>query len=52
MRPKKRDAARIKAILLLYPAAALTAAILVLGYLYRLTDQKHAEMVAEIKART
>ncbi|SPU07837.1 sodium:galactoside symporter [Bacillus licheniformis] len=42
----------IKAILLLYPAAALTAAILVLGYLYRLTDQKHAEMVAEIKART
>lgn len=41
----------IKAILLLYPAAALTAAILILGYLYRLTDQKHAEMIAEIEAR-
>ncbi|QHZ45622.1 MULTISPECIES: glycoside-pentoside-hexuronide (GPH):cation symporter [unclassified Bacillus (in: firmicutes)] len=41
----------IKAILLLYPAVALSLAMLVLGYLYRLTDQRHAEMVLEIESR-
>ncbi|KKB75416.1 glycoside-pentoside-hexuronide (GPH):cation symporter [Bacillus sp. FSL M8-0052] len=42
----------IKAILLLYPAVALSIAMLVIGYLYRLTDEKHAEMVAGLKSRT
>ncbi|GIN64844.1 MULTISPECIES: glycoside-pentoside-hexuronide (GPH):cation symporter [Bacillus] len=42
----------IKAILLLYPAVALSLAMLVLGYLYRLTDEKHAEMVADLNSRS
>lgn len=42
----------IKAILLLYPAVALSLAMLVLGYLYRLTDKKHAEMVADLNSRS
>ncbi|WP_232231534.1 MFS transporter [Paenibacillus sp. HW567] len=41
----------IKGLLLLYPAFALTVAMLVIGLMYKLTDQKHAEIVSELQTR-
>lgn len=41
----------IKGLLLLYPAVSLTLAMLVIGFLYKLTDKRHAEMVSEIQGR-
>ncbi|WP_426445836.1 MFS transporter [Paenibacillus sp. S-38] len=41
----------IKGLLLLYPAVALSIAILVIGLLYKLTDKKHAEIVRELASR-
>lgn len=41
----------IKGILTLYPALALTLAMIVIGFLYKLTDKKHAEIIKEIGAR-
>jgi GPH family glycoside/pentoside/hexuronide:cation symporter len=42
----------IKSLLLLYPAVALGIAMLVIGLLYKLTDEKHEEMVKDLQART
>lgn len=41
----------IKGLLLLYPAVALSIALVVIGLMYKLTDEKHAEMVKELRAR-
>jgi GPH family glycoside/pentoside/hexuronide:cation symporter len=41
----------IKGILTLYPAIALLLASLVIGFLYKLTDEKHAMIVQELKER-
>lgn len=41
----------IKGLLLLYPAVALTLAMLIIGFMYKLNDKRHAEIIAEIKAR-
>ncbi|AKO91637.1 glycoside-pentoside-hexuronide (GPH):cation symporter [Priestia filamentosa] len=41
----------IKGLLLLYPAVALGIAMLVIGLLYKLTDEKHEEMVKDLQAR-
>ncbi|GJM71309.1 hypothetical protein HMSSN036_35250 [Paenibacillus macerans] len=40
----------IKGLLLLYPAVALTLAALVIGYMYKLTDKKHEQIVQELQA--
>ncbi|MED4072596.1 glycoside-pentoside-hexuronide (GPH):cation symporter [Priestia endophytica] len=42
----------IKGLLLLYPAVALGIAMLVIGLLYKLTDEKHEEMIKDLQART
>lgn len=41
----------IKALLCLYPAIALAIAFMVIGFMYKLTDKKHKEIVAELQAR-
>ncbi|MFJ7744889.1 MFS transporter [Peribacillus sp. NPDC097295] len=41
----------IKGLLTLYPAVALTIAMLVIGIMYKLTDDKHAEIIQELKTR-
>ncbi|WP_017815485.1 glycoside-pentoside-hexuronide (GPH):cation symporter [Paenibacillus shenyangensis] len=41
----------IKGLLCLYPAIALAIAMLIIGFMYKLTDSKHEEIVAELKLR-
>lgn len=41
----------IKALLLLYPAIALALAMVIIGFLYKLTDQQHAQIVEELQHR-
>jgi len=41
----------IKGLLCLYPAIALAIAMLIIGFMYKLTDRKHEEIVAELKLR-
>ncbi|WP_024121035.1 MFS transporter [Bacillus halotolerans] len=41
----------IKALLLLYPAIALALAMIIIGFLYKLTDQQHAQIVEELQHR-
>lgn len=41
----------IKGLLLLYPAVSLGIAIAVIGFMYNLTDKRHAEIVKELQAR-
>lgn len=43
--------AGIKALLTLYPAVALTFAALIIGIMYKLTDNKHAEIIKELENR-
>ncbi|MED4646915.1 MFS transporter [Bacillus inaquosorum] len=38
----------IKALLLLYPAIALALAMIIIGVLYKLTDQQHAQIVQDL----
>ncbi|MCI4060041.1 MFS transporter, partial [Bacillus cereus] len=38
----------IKALLLLYPAIALALAMIIIGFLYKLTDQQHAQIVQDL----
>ncbi|MBT2573742.1 MFS transporter [Bacillus sp. ISL-51] len=40
----------IKGLLLLYPAAALLCAMLIIGFMYKLTDKQHAELVQELNS--
>ncbi|WHY71762.1 MFS transporter [Fictibacillus enclensis] len=42
----------IKALLLLYPALALTLAMIIVGFLYKLTDKQHARIVTELHQRS
>jgi GPH family glycoside/pentoside/hexuronide:cation symporter len=42
----------IKSLLLLYPAIALSIAAMIIGFMYKLTDKKHAEIVRDIHARS
>lgn len=42
----------IKSLLLLYPAIALSIAAVIIGFMYKLTDKKHAEIVQDIHARS
>lgn len=41
----------IKAMLTLYPAIALSIAILIIFFLYKLTDKRHAEIITELEHR-
>ncbi|WP_411350358.1 MFS transporter [Paenibacillus sp. WLX2291] len=41
----------IKGLLCLYPAVALAIAMIVIGLMYKLTDRKHEEIVAELQLR-
>ena len=41
----------IKALLTLYPALALTIAIVIIFFLYKLTDKRHAEIITELEQR-
>lgn len=41
----------IKGLLTLYPAIALTIAMLIIGILYKLTDEKHAEIIQKLETR-
>lgn len=41
----------IKGLLMLYPAVALAIAMLIIGSMYKLTDKKHAEIVADLQAK-
>jgi glycoside/pentoside/hexuronide:cation symporter, GPH family len=41
----------IKGLLMLYPAVALTIAMLILGFMYKLTDKKHAEIISDLQAK-
>ncbi|MCY8959034.1 glycoside-pentoside-hexuronide (GPH):cation symporter [Bacillus atrophaeus] len=40
----------IKGLLLLYPAIALTCAMLIIGWMYKLTDRQHAEIIKELNS--
>ncbi|MDN4524174.1 MFS transporter [Fictibacillus fluitans] len=42
----------IKALLLLYPALALTLAMIIVGFMYKLTDKQHARIVTELHQRS
>ncbi|SDN05681.1 glycoside/pentoside/hexuronide:cation symporter, GPH family [Fictibacillus solisalsi] len=42
----------IKALLLLYPALALTLAMIIIGFMYKLTDKQHAVIVRELHQRS
>lgn len=42
----------IKALLLLYPALALTLAMIIVGFMYKLTDKQHAQIVTELHQRS
>lgn len=41
----------IKGLLTLYPAVTLTFALIIIGTLYKLTDEKHAEIILDLKSR-
>jgi glycoside/pentoside/hexuronide:cation symporter, GPH family len=41
----------IKGLLTLYPAVALTISLLIIGLMYKLTDEKHAEVMKDLDAR-
>lgn len=41
----------IKGLLCLYPAIALAIAMVIIGFMYKLTDSKHEEIVAELRIR-
>jgi glycoside/pentoside/hexuronide:cation symporter, GPH family len=41
----------IKGMLTLYPAAALTIAVLIIGFMYKLTDEKHAQIIKDLEAK-
>ncbi|MBG9808203.1 MULTISPECIES: MFS transporter [Bacillus] len=41
----------IKALLLLYPAIALALAMIIIGFLYKLTDQQHAQIVQDLQQK-
>jgi GPH family glycoside/pentoside/hexuronide:cation symporter len=41
----------IKGLLTLYPAVALTIAMLIIGMMYKLTDDKHAEIIRKLETR-
>lgn len=40
----------IKGLLLLYPAIALTCAMLIIGWMYKLTDRQHAAIIKELNS--
>lgn len=42
----------IKALLLLYPAIALALAMFIIGFLYKLTDQQHAQIVQDLHQKS
>ncbi|MCM3024763.1 MFS transporter [Heyndrickxia ginsengihumi] len=42
----------IKALLCLYPAVAMFIAMLIIGFLYKITDKRHAEIVHELELRS
>lgn len=42
----------IKALLLLYPVLALTLAMIIVGFMYKLTDKQHAQIVTELHQRS
>lgn len=42
----------IKALLLLYPAIALALAMIIIGFLYKLTDQQHAQIVQDLHQKS
>ncbi|GAA3330157.1 hypothetical protein GCM10020331_081570 [Ectobacillus funiculus] len=41
----------IKGLLTLYPAVALTISLLIIGFMYKLTDEKHAEIMKDLNAK-
>lgn len=41
----------IKGMLTLYPAVALTIAVLIIGFMYKLTDEKHAQIIKDLEAK-
>lgn len=42
----------IKALLLLYPAIALALAMIIIGFLYKLTDKQHAQIVQDLHQKS
>ncbi len=41
----------IKGLLTLYPAVALTISLLIIGLMYKLTDEKHAKIMKDLNAK-
>ncbi|GGG08466.1 putative symporter YjmB [Paenibacillus albidus] len=41
----------IRGLLMLYPAVALAIAMIIIGFMYKLTDKKHAEIILELQAK-
>ena len=41
----------IRGLLMLYPAVALGIAMVIIGFMYKLTDKKHAEIILDLQAK-